>query len=447
MEKINNDIFLNNYQNNVNKLYKSQEITIDGRTIIIDVLVGDSEILFGLSDDGGETFEIKNISNMPGESFNSRMRIDGNNIYLVWTDIFETSEIFFSKSNDSGYTFSNPINVSNSNADSFDAGINISEENVFLIWKEQHDNNTEIYFSKSNDGGNSFDQPRKISGDFGNYKITRDTQIDVSNPHLYVVYYDDVDVYLAHSPDKGDTFYDSINLSTSIGQSVFSQLLVDENKIFVIWSDDSDGDEDVYLRESSDYGFTFGPKINLSDDIFNSVLFVLGPQISKSDNFINVIWENKTNSESNLVLKQKPINNSPLSFILSNNDVQISLDGYEIQPGEKNQIEIKFRDLKTNNFITTNYSISIFDSENKTIFQSPQSVAINGLANHTVVFPKPDQYSLSINVDEQLESTTTESITSRTTSGPPVASSANAGLVMPITRTRAIVPAKSFCVL
>ena len=380
---------------------KSQEITIKGKSEVVDILVGDAEIMFGFSDDKGKTFEIKNVSNMSGDSFNPRMRIDDTKVYLVWTDHVINSEIFFSKSSDSSFSFSEPLNISNSGSKSSDAGIQIYDESIFVIWKEKLDTGTEIYFSKSNDDGDSFTHPVSLSGGFGDFKITRDTQIDVSYPHLYTAYYDErnSEVYLAHSPDMGDTFYDPINLSTSSGKSIFPQLVTEENKVFVIWGDDSDGDFDVFLRESHDYGYVFGPKINLSNDSNDSEIFVLGPQISKSKNFINVIWENKTESKSDLLLKQKSINHPPLSFLFSDSKIEISLKGYEIQPEKETQIEIEFPIIEKENGFLKNHSLLVLDSENKTIIQSIPDLIVNGSAYHNVIFPKPGQYSLKLDFE------------------------------------------------
>ena len=390
----------------------SQKMEVNGKIKIVDILLGASDIMFGLSKNSGETFEIKNISNQSGESINPRMRVDGDNVYVVWTNYMENSEIFFSKSNDSGLTFSSPTNISRTDTDSFDSGIQIYQENIFLIWKEKHSNGTEIYFSKSSDGGNTFDSPASISGEFGNYKITRDTQMSVSYPHLYLVYYDEQnsDVHLAHSPNMGSTFYDSVNLSLNAGISFYPQLVTSENKVLIVWSDDSDGDNDVYLRESHDFGHTFGPISNLSDDNSDSLLFILGPQISKSENSVNVIWENKTESQSNLVLKHLPTNDLPTSFSRSFGDIQVSLEGFEIQPQKETHIGLKFVGLQRDVNIQANHTLIVLDSKNKTVFQSTATLPVSGLANHTVTFPEPGQYSLKLNTNNSTGPENTEMI-------------------------------------
>ncbi|MFQ5440771.1 MAG: hypothetical protein ACE5DL_04835, partial [Nitrosopumilaceae archaeon] len=337
---------------------KSQELEIGGKTKIVDVLVGDTDIMLGVSDDKGQNFEIKNISNMTGDSINSRMRISDNSVYLTWKQGLPNSDIFFSKSIDSPFSFSTPINVSNSNSPSSNSGIQVYDEDIYLIWEEKNENSREIYFSKSEDKGNSFQFPISLSGNLGNYKITRDTQIGISYPHLYVVYNGGINsgIYLAHSPNMGDTFYDPINLSANSISSGFAQILTKENNINVIWREKVDGYKNVFLRESFDYGHTFGPKINLSDNFMEAELSVLGPQISLSDNFLNIVLENQKNSTSNLFLKQKPLNSS-LSFLVSDIENQIFFEENEIQPGKETAIKIKF--LNWEKSILMNYKIHL----------------------------------------------------------------------------------------
>lgn len=378
---------------------KSQEIELGGQTKIIDVLVGDSEIMFGISKDKGETFDIQNISNLGGDSINARMITDSNNIYLVWTDLHSNSEIYFSKSNNSLISFSNPINISQSDSRSHNSGIKVYKENVFVIWTEDSDSGSDIYFSKSIDKGNSFTPPHSLSGKLGTYETTRDTQMEISYPHLYIVYADQQtsEVYLSHSPNMGDTFFEPVNLSLSTGNSLYPQIITDENNVFVVWSDDSDGDKDIILRQSSDFGYTFGSKINLSNDTADSELFVLGPQIAKSDNFLDIVFENKTSSNSNLVLIHKPIESIPPTLSILDSVAQINLGQKEVHPGNETNVEIKFMDNNIEQNVSQNYSLVILDSKNEKIFQSQPLDDHDGISNHKVIFPQAGQYSLKLN--------------------------------------------------
>jgi hypothetical protein len=68
-----------------------------------------------VSNDGGQTFDTpKNLSSNIGQSQNPEIAVSGNNVYIVWQDNTPGNfETFFSKSTDTGETFSSPINLSN----------------------------------------------------------------------------------------------------------------------------------------------------------------------------------------------------------------------------------------------------------------------------------------------------------------------------------------------
>lgn len=383
---------------------KSQEIEFaDGKKRIVDVLMGNMEIFFATSNDDGKTFETKNLSNIHGKSLNPRMRINEENIYVTWTEQSENSEIFFSKSEDSGKTFSNPINISNSPGNSFDVGIKIHENEVFLIWKEKSSEHQEVFFSKSVDNGNTFDYPIKISGTSTNVKITRDTNIVLSYPNLFVVFYDseNSDVFLSYSADAGIIFGDPINLSKNQGKSEFAQIIAKDQSIIVVWNDYSNGNGEVYLRVSKDLGKTFGPIKNLSDDGPDSILYILGPQISMAKNKVYVVWENSTDLQSNLFLSKIDYSDS-FSYSLSDRLVEITIENDEIIPNQEIAVSFSFIDPLNDEPKMTQYSIKLVNSMNDTIYEV-DDIAEDGKSTHIINFPEKGQYSLFLITDENFE--------------------------------------------
>jgi len=281
---------------------KSQELEILGEKRIVDVLFGDMEIYFARSDDFGNTFEIKNISNTEGDSINARLRIDGNKVFVVWTEnAILNSNIYFSKSENYGLNFTAPINISNSLKNSYDSGIALQENNVYVIWKESYENQTDIYYSKSSDYGSIFNPPINLSGEMQNSLITRDTQIKAVGDNVFIVFSAEInknqEVFITISHDKGKTFEDPINISNNSGKSQLPQIHLDENNLFIVWQDDSTGNYDVLVRESIDSGHSFGPIKNITTDASNSLISVLGPQITSSDERVFVFWENKSKTD------------------------------------------------------------------------------------------------------------------------------------------------------
>jgi hypothetical protein len=55
----------------------------------------------------------------------------------------------------------------------------------------------------------------------------------------------------------------------------------------MIWTDDIAGNNEIYLRRSTDSGVSFDPTVNLSSNLASSVK----PQISVSGNSVYVVWQ------------------------------------------------------------------------------------------------------------------------------------------------------------
>jgi len=123
----------------------------NGESRIVDVNTGDEEILFGVSEDDGQTFEFSNLSESPGKmSWNARIRAHDSNVFVVWNEMTEPeSDIFFSASSDNGETFSQPINVSNNPETSEDAGIAFSDNKIYLIWNQKTSDSFDIFSGRA----------------------------------------------------------------------------------------------------------------------------------------------------------------------------------------------------------------------------------------------------------------------------------------------------------
>ena len=87
---------------------------------------------------------------------------------------------------------------------------------IYVNWSDQRNgsNNTDIWISKSNDGGETWSSPLIINDDrSGRHQFFNWITIDQVTGYLYLVYYDRrkyndlrTDVYIAYSRDGGETF-------------------------------------------------------------------------------------------------------------------------------------------------------------------------------------------------------------------------------------------------
>jgi hypothetical protein len=268
-----------------------------------------SNILFSRSTDGGTFSAPKGVSNSAGFSFNPRIAVDsGGTINVVWQDspdFFRTSNVFFSRSNDGGNTFSTPINLSQTIVSAFYSVPQIAVDtagNISVVW-ESDTGNFAIWFSGSSDGGTTFSGPKMLSTNTGG---SIDPQIAVDkNGNINVVWEDDIaghsDISFRRSIDGGATFLPILmpkNLSNPDGSFIASshspRIAVDlSGNINVVWAgtDPIDFNADIFFSRSNDNGENFSPPKNLSK---NTVLFGDSgiPQIAVDlVGNINVVWE------------------------------------------------------------------------------------------------------------------------------------------------------------
>ena len=259
---------------------------------------GDIDIFFTVSNDNGQTFDPPtDLSNNAGDSFNQQMIVSGNNVYVVWQDESNGGDIdiFFTVSNDNGKTFDPPTDLSN-NADFSEAQqMIVSGNNVYVVWRdESNGGDTDILFAVSNDNGQTFDPPTDLSN---NAASSSGQQMIVSGNNVYVVWQDasnggDMDIFFTVSNDNGQTFDPPTDLSNNAGRSFNQQMIVSGNNVYVVWQDDSNGgDIDIFFTVSNDNGKTFDPPTDLS----NNADFSFNQQMIVSGNNVYVVWEDDSN--------------------------------------------------------------------------------------------------------------------------------------------------------
>ena len=109
---------------------------------------------------------------------------------------------------------------------------------------------------------------------------------------------------------------EQVNVSTSKGKSDHAQLNVFENNVFIVWKDDSSGNEEIYFIKSSDSGISFDDSLNLSNNDGLSAF----PRISVVDKNIYVTWYDYTPGQSDIFFaKSNDGGNSFETINLSNN--------------------------------------------------------------------------------------------------------------------------------
>jgi hypothetical protein len=293
-----------NLSNTITESAQQKNVAVSGKNVYVvwydfSTSPGNSHIFFTKSTDGGSTFlgTPKDLSTNPanlGDSFNPRIAVSGSNVYVVWyTTTTTNSEIWFTKSTDGGSTFGSPKNLSTNPGGSFHPQIAVSGKNVYVVWD---DNTTptgasDILIRRSINSGSTFGSPFNLSTNLGK---SVNPQIAASGSTAYVVWEDS-----SPGPGLSSIFFrksgaaGTINLSRNMGASFHPQITVSGSNVYVVWdgkSTPSTPTSEIWFRKSTTVGSTFGPAINVSKTLKNSS----NPQIAVSGSNVYVVWEDNT---------------------------------------------------------------------------------------------------------------------------------------------------------
>ena len=156
--------------------------------------VGNDEILFRKSTDGGNTFsKAVNLSNNTEISTNPQLAIDGPNVYVAWYDkdnVSNTNKIVYLKSIDSGIKFSRIVNLSNASEFSYQPDLAACGGSVYAVWSSQvGTRNFDIFLTKGTNNGGLFNKTIDISNGTG-FFISPKISVPSSTCNAYIAWFD-----------------------------------------------------------------------------------------------------------------------------------------------------------------------------------------------------------------------------------------------------------------
>ena len=249
----------NTYNNSTHSSFNPQ-LAVSGNNVYVvwqedDAITGNQDIFFKKSTDNGNSFgPVNNLSRTDGDSLAPQIALSsgiesggegGNNstnIYLVWTDCLPKivsdeplCDILFTKSTDNGNSFGKIINLSSNTGASFNPQISISTDEreggsnssntVYVAWQDDSftsSGNYDIFFTRSTDGGNSFESTENLSKTNGTSRFQK--MATSSQSTVYLAWADvnntnnlpsqGFDIFFTKSTDGGNSFGKIINLSS-----------------------------------------------------------------------------------------------------------------------------------------------------------------------------------------------------------------------------------------
>jgi hypothetical protein len=159
---------------------------------------------------------------------------------------------------------------------------------LHIVWTDYRNNEIEIYYKRSTDGGISWGADTRLTNSQG----SKTPSVAVSGSIVYVVWEDDnAELYYKRSVNQGESWGADVRLTESQGGSRNPSISVSSQNIHVTWEDNRDtglfGYPEIYYKRSTDGGISWGADTRLTVDPAESNY----PSVSASGNFVHVSFE------------------------------------------------------------------------------------------------------------------------------------------------------------
>jgi hypothetical protein len=236
-----------------------------------------------------------NVSNTKSDATTTSMAVSASNVYVVWVDDKGTYQPLFSRSTNSGSSFSTAVQVF-SGPSTVSPHVAATGTNVYLARSARSSPKSpgQIYFRRSTDSGATFGSQIQVSNTSVDGAIF--AAMAISGNNVYIVWTQPVaghsDVFFARSSTSGASFLPPVNLSETASSNVAGgvKLVADGSGVHVAWSENSQ----IYYRGSMDGGENFGGVINVSNNGNTNVI----PDLAVSGSLVYLAWREHASGET-----------------------------------------------------------------------------------------------------------------------------------------------------
>ncbi|MDP1620984.1 MAG: exo-alpha-sialidase [Bacteroidales bacterium] len=289
-------------------------------------------IYYKRSEDGGSTWTADiRLTVSFSNSESPALVIDGLIIHVVWYDLRNGTglgyEIYYKRSTDGGLTWGPDTRLTYDPSYSGYPGIVVSGSLVHIVWEDNRDGNGQIYYKQSNDNGITWGPDIRLTNTSTN---SWDPCISLNGSVLHVVWMDMRDgltyeIYYNRSTDGGTTWSPDTRLTNDNGNSGYPTMAVSGSILHIVWQDTRDGEWEIYYKQSTDAGVTWGEDLRLTNANVDAGM----PFIALSDSIVYVIWEDlRDGGVEEIYYKRNPTGNIPVGTgndVVKNNWLRTSI--------------------------------------------------------------------------------------------------------------------------
>ena len=232
------------------------------------------------------------LTNNPDSSFtpyNWCVAATGDTVHVVWWDQRDgNNEIYTKRSVDGGANWGTDTRLTYDLARSCYPSVAASGSNVNVVWLDRRDGNYELYAKRSTDRGATWGSDTRLTS---NDSSTSRPSVAASGSDVHVVFYDyrngNWEIYHKRSLDGGANWGTDMRLTNNSALSVLPTVAVSGSNVYLVWSDQRDGNYEIYYKRSTDGGVNWSSDLRFSPND-GAVSYL--PSVAVSGSRVHVTW-------------------------------------------------------------------------------------------------------------------------------------------------------------
>jgi xylan 1,4-beta-xylosidase len=235
-------------------LWEPEAVASTGRVCIVDPVYGAG--VQALCRASGENLWITaTVASAASNAHGVTLAIDGATVHAAWSQIADNNwEIYYNRSSDGGLTWATPARLTNNQFDSWQPAITAAGGSVHLVWADDRGGDFQVLYKRSTDGGlnwSLFPVTLTTSSPGGAWHPAM-----VAMPDRLILAWEDYrdgngEIYARSSSDGGLTWTAEGRLTTNAAFSALPRLAADHAATYLVWQDNRDGNWEVYFAESA----------------------------------------------------------------------------------------------------------------------------------------------------------------------------------------------------
>jgi hypothetical protein len=266
---------------------------------------GNYEIYHKYSEDGGIMWSADmRLTDDPAGSYWPGIAVSGEDLHVVWEDERGGDiDVYYKGSTDGGNSWSNDTLVTSAAGPQGMPSVAVVGGYVHVVWVDfTMMGNTEIYYCRSTNGGNSWQAPVQISNAAG---FSSHPSIAAYESYVHVAWHDsrhgftNNEIYYRRSTDDGITWSVETRLTEDDNFSNVPSVAVAENNVHVAWEENRDGNFEMYFKSSTDNGQNWGTNMRLTDDAADSY----SPSLAASGSNVHLVWQDMRDANEEIYYK------------------------------------------------------------------------------------------------------------------------------------------------